>query len=428
MTLTPSHAFLGLLVVAAGVPAPGQKKSVVDLNGRIDKALERARPVLLRHLAGAHNGELALLCLAAVHDGVPATDKVFAQALRRLRKARLGRTYDLSLRLMVASECEAFAQRKELARDDARRLLSCLVAGGGFGYHKGDRRWDLSNSQYAALGMRAAVALGVKIDAKYWKALVAAAIASQTEAGGFAYTAHRRDATESMTAAGIAILRLCADHLDDKTLARTEVDRRLRDGWEWLIQKKGSIGSRGIRNSFYFHYGLERACILSGVTAVDGKDWFTSGAEMLLDTQLRNGGWCSGVDMMEGGKDPGGADSVSTAFAVLFLRRKFQKKLQVGPITTGGGVPIHLLTDKASPEQVDTAIGSAVERGVSALPEVLRALRSTHKVQRVAGCKALIRITGDDFGFNPHIPPERSAGAVSKAELWYLKKRSARRD
>ncbi|MEO6595117.1 MAG: hypothetical protein ABIP94_10235 [Planctomycetota bacterium] len=46
-------------------------------------------------------GELALLLLAATHDGVDAADPTFAAAAKRLAKANANDTYDLALRLMV---------------------------------------------------------------------------------------------------------------------------------------------------------------------------------------------------------------------------------------------------------------------------------------------------------------------------------------
>ena len=48
---------------------PAQKPAALD--AKVKAALDRSRPVLLRKLGKAHGGELALLCLAAVHDAVP---------------------------------------------------------------------------------------------------------------------------------------------------------------------------------------------------------------------------------------------------------------------------------------------------------------------------------------------------------------------
>ena len=196
---------------------------------------------------------------------------------------------------------------------------------------------------------------------------------------------------------------------------------RLARAWEFLIERKGEIGNRGVKNSFYFHYGLERACILSDVKDVDGKDWYRSGGEMFLRTQLKGGGWRSKVDHIQGGTDADGSDSVSTSFAILFLRRKFQKRVR--PITPTRSVAIGQLTAQSTPEQIAKIVKATVAQGRRAMPAILRGLRSAIKPQRVAAAKAMIVIAGKDFGFNPHVAPERSRVAATKAELWWLKSR-----
>ena len=407
-----------LLAGALAAFGPGQ---AAGLDARVRTALTKSRPILLDRLGRARNGELALLCLAAIHDEVPAKNKILAKALRRLQHTRLSRTYDLALRLMVAAECPSFPSRKQTAVLDKRRLITHLRRGVGFGYDKAGRGWDLSNTQYAILGLRAAVSLGVKVEQEHWQSVMHAATSTQGESGGFGYSSGLKP-TASMTVAGIAILQVCSSYVDKSFTTLLGVAKRTRRGWQWLADHKGEIGDRKTGNSFYFHYGLERAAILSDVTEVGGKDWYVSGAEMLLRTQRPNGGWHSDSDMVRG-KAEDGADSVSTSFAILFLRRKFQKTITPGPLTIGGGIPIHLLPVGASPEQQKTAVETAVRRGRSALPQVLRALGSAHKNRRVAAAKAMIRITGMDFGYSPHRTVEKNREAIKKAELWYLKSR-----
>ena len=139
----------------------------------------------------------------------------------------------------------------------------------------------------------------------------------------------------------------------------------------------------------------------------------------MLRTQLKRGGWRSKVDHIQGRPDADGSDSVSTSFAILFLRRKFTK--HVKPITPRSSVSIGRLSDQSTPEQIAKVVQATVAQGRSAMPAVLRGLRNTIKAQRVAAAKALFAIAGQDFGFNPHVPPERSRVAATKAELWWLK-------
>ena len=86
------------------------------LREQVNRALDEARPALMSHLKDMANlevrpGELALVLLAAIHDGVPATDAVFAAAMRRLANANPTETYDLALRLLVLEAFPAYPDR-----------------------------------------------------------------------------------------------------------------------------------------------------------------------------------------------------------------------------------------------------------------------------------------------------------------------------
>ncbi len=419
-----SHLLTALLCLGAGggqLTAQGEE----TLEQRINKALQLSRPALLQHLGSANGGQLALLCLAATHDSVPITNRVFAAALRRLSKTQLTRTYEVSIRLMLMSDLSSYPDRRTSVPRDAKRLLQNQTPRGGFSYSGGEGRWDLSNSQYAALGMRAAANLGVKIPRIRWRRLAAAAITAQDDEGGFTYStarAGRGQGYASMTVAGIAVLQICTQHLDSKTVANLELERRIEHAWDWMAAHKADIGNLRTRNCSYFHYGLERACILSDVEKVDGKDWYRSGAEMFLEAQLASGGWVSN-DIGGGNSGKGAGNPVSTAFAILFLRRKFQKLL--GPITPGGGIRVSHLGPQASEDKVEQAVAAEVRRGRRVVPDLIKCLHSPIDVRRKAALRALIRITGEDFGYNPHLPPTRNADALKRAELWWLKHRDS---
>ena len=64
---------------------------------------------------------------------------------------------------------------------------------------------------------------------------------------------------------------------------------------------------------YYYLYGLERACELSGVALLHGRDWYYEGALTLLELQQDDGGWPDDLhpdEIME-----------RTAMAVLFLKK-----------------------------------------------------------------------------------------------------------
>ena len=142
---------------------------------------------------------------------------------------------------------------------------------------------------------------------------------------------------------------------------------------------------------------------------------------MLVDEQLPGGGWRSTTDGFPGGHLSGGrGDLVPTSFAVLFLRRKFQKT--VGPITERVVVLANIGPLSKQPD-VDACAAELVRRGKPAMPEVLNALRSEIEPQRRAAAAALQGIAGEVFGFDAGKDVATNRDAVRKAELWFLKNR-----
>ena len=417
-----SHGFVAAVVLLAA--ASGQD----TLRERINHALDEARPALLAHLKAATDGagrpgELALVVLAGVHDGLDLKNAVFAQAVQRLAKSRPSETYDLALRLLVCEAFAAFPERAELAKKDAKDLLEHRHRSGPFGYGDTPGGWDLSNTQYGALGLRAARARGVRIERSVWQKLADEVGEQQDSYGGFNYgrVNSGSDAYASMTAAGIAVLAICRLELEADSKAPKAYEQRIERGWQWFARNLDTLGSKKERWSYYFHYGLERAAILCDVTAVGGVDWYEKGATMLVDEQLDGGGWRSTTDGYPGGHLASGrGDLVPTSFAVLFLRRKFQKV--TGPITPHVVVLANIGPMSKAPD-IEACAAGLVRRGKEAMPDVLRALRSELSTQRRAAAAALQGIAGESFGYDASKDAAANTEAVRKAELWYLKNR-----
>jgi hypothetical protein len=414
------------LLLALIVPAAAAAQDA--LRERINHALDEARPALLGHLRAASDpsqrpGELALIVLAATHDGLDMQDETYKKAITRLGKANPAETYDLALRLMVLEAVPAFPERDALAQADAKELLLHRHKSGTFGYGRSPGGWDLSNTQYSALGLRAARALGVKIERAVWSRLVTEIAAQQDSQGGFNYGRVNSgfDSYPSMTAAGIAVMAICQQELEAEGKAPDLLADRIERGWKWFARNANAVGSPKERWSFYFHYGLERAAILCDVENVGNVDWYERGAAMLVEKQESGGGWMSTTDGHPGGHLANGrGDLVPTSFAVLFLRRKFQK--HTGPVTP------HIVTlaavgPKSKPADVDACAAELVRRGKPALPEVFNALRSEIATQRRAAASALLGIAGESFGYDPEKEAEQNRDSVRKAELWFLKNR-----
>ncbi|MHC4814970.1 MAG: prenyltransferase/squalene oxidase repeat-containing protein [Planctomycetota bacterium] len=409
---------LGLLLSVVTVLPQGD-----ELEQKVQAALERARPVLIKHLGQQRKGVRALLCLAALHDGVPTDNKALVHAIRRLSKVRFIGTYEAAIRLMVMAEHPAFPRRDAVCRIDVKTLLKNRVAG-GFTYPGRSRNswWDLSNTQYAALGLRAAAAMGHEIDKKIWLDMLKATLKAQHEDGGFGYSLknRRKNPYSSMTVAGIAVLQICKQHLPKDDVKEFELDKRLAHAWDWMLVNAHDIGSDHALSTLYFHYGLERAAILSDKKKIGDVDWYRRGAEMLVEMQGRHDGWSSSWEFRPGAlKGPG--SPVDTAFAVLFLRRKFKKVLPKTYLT------VLTLGVQATDPEIQKTAERAVKRGLAAVPDVLKAMRSDVLPRRKAAALAIHGISGKDFGYDPVKAAEDSAPAIKAAEVWWLRNPNRKR-
>ena len=132
---------------------------------------------------------------------------------------------------------------------------------------------------------------------------------------------------------------------------------------------------------------------------------------MILDMQRRDGAFQSPTDSH--GK------KVQTAFAVLFLRREFQRVLP--PVTPR--VYCAELDGQATDEQVRTAAARDAAQGDAVVPALLQQLRSPEVTRRRAAARALFRISGQDFRYHPGRPPDANAAALRRAQAWWSKRR-----
>ena len=406
--------------------APAQERSLQE---EINHALDEARPALLTHLRQVvaqddRPGLVALVLLAAIHDGVAEEERRFTAALDKLTAAHPDECYDLALRLLVFEALPRTPERLKIAKADLGMLLRHQTRQGGFHYRENSNHWDLSNAQYAALGLRAAVAMGFDVDKRVWTDLAKAVRDLQDSYGGFGYAPGGGNGTAqsyaSMTAAGIAALAICQQHLGEDSRAGKSLAKEIGRGWQWFTRNAGAIGSPNERRCYYFHYGLERAAILCDVEKVGETDWYAAGARMFVAAQMAGGGWVSRQDGGMGVLSPAAGDPVATSFAILFLRRKFQKL--AGPITQHV-VKLVNLGPHSQDKDVQACADQLAAQGKAALPEVLKALRSTIEPQRRAAAGALGQIAGETFGYDPKKGADGNLDAVRAAELWYLRNR-----
>ncbi len=228
---------------------------------------------------------------------------------------------------------------------------------------------DNSNTQYAALGLRACHDSGVVIP----KEVTAQAIkwilrCQKSEPGegeelleldgmkpaaapggrvgstvvgtrlsvaprGWCYRDHvEHKAYGSMTAgmAGSLCIWLYISENDEGRARTWKIDKNVLEGIQWLNKNWSVTGNPGPHehggfalnsplHHYYYLYALERVGMLYGTERMGAHEWYPEGANFLLDAQKGDGSW--------------NADTRDTCFAILFLKRATRA---LADVATGG--------------------------------------------------------------------------------------------
>jgi prenyltransferase beta subunit len=272
-------------------------------------------------------GRTALALLALLHGGVAATEPRVARGVDYLLaridaaagsqeagKEERRSTYETGIALMLLYDLgpsPRFASRMEPL---ARFLVANFDRGHGlWGYPEGNR--DLSNSQYAILGLRAAARRDIR-PAGFREVVhgcLSGILACQRGNGGFGYMPDRY-ASGSMTVAGLAMIRWIQGELErhpgaGRDLAAAKKAIPLAEAW---LEKHFSVEynpeglARNVATWPYYLYGLERYAAFYERRRIADRDWYREGAEALLAAQKRDGSWGNLED---------------TCFAILFLEK-----------------------------------------------------------------------------------------------------------
>ncbi len=343
-------------VAAAGVelqvrplPQEGKGHPGVDLK-KTDAAVEKGVQWLVKQtLEGAFRGyrkdELVLYTL--LHARVSPQQPMFRSLLKNVTETELlERTYCVSLQAMFLSEFDPVRYQLRIAQC-GQFLVDNQAANGQWDYGEpttyskdvatvaapkdgaakrrppraivvrrrrdGPEKGDNSNSQYAALGLRACLEANVLPPRETLERARAWWERNQLDDGGWDYSAPR-SSTGSMTAGGLGGLIICKHYLRESWAA----DHRVVKGVEWMARNfSASENPRGHGWPLYYLYALERAGILSARPAFGPHDWYRAGANHLLAAQKADGSWDGG-----GGEGRESAEPlVDTCFAILFLRK-----------------------------------------------------------------------------------------------------------
>ena len=113
------------------------------------------------------------------------------------------------------------------------------------------------------------------------------------------------------------IVRPCHGLGGDDSAARGSVsDPQIENALHYLAKRIGKPGSdkKPQQEDLYFLWSLERVGVLYGLRAIEGKDWYAWGANLLQAHQSKEGNW-------QNGRYHGSSPTLDTCFALLFLER-----------------------------------------------------------------------------------------------------------
>jgi hypothetical protein len=312
-------------------------------------------------------GPTALATLALVKAGVPIGHPKVERALQYLKKQPLTKTYEVGILLMLLDakydpspdpfakeELDRYGNRvvpepcaDAISKDDLawmKQGVEFLIKTQESGHwrYPTPNSYDLSNTQYALLGLKAASRCGLKIPNQVWLDSLTFLLRLQNASGnfvevranevrgdyrvewtekaiarGFPYVsneARKAPATGSMTTAGAAGLMICQSELwkvrKFSAEQRAETRIAVRDALAWMQENFDvSENPRGGDSAHYYYlYGLERMGVLAHTRFLGKTDWYKEGAEYLLLEQEPDGAWLKG-------------NLVDTCFGLLFLKR-----------------------------------------------------------------------------------------------------------
>jgi len=333
----------GLLVCLAGW-ASGQGVPQLAVNKAVDRGVEHL--ISKQQLDGTWNygkkprvGCTALVLYALLSSGVDPLSPAVELAATHLEYEPLpDQTYDCALMIMALSAHDPKRHRDRL-EDLVERLIGWEAQGGWSYGSRNPGRQDLSNTQYAVMGLWAAARAGIRVPKGIWGPVAYGLERYSGSDGGFGYLQDGRESTGSMTAAGVAALAICRDHLG------LDPEQRRKDKYgalDAMDEGSGWLGShfsvtsnplRGRTHLGYYLYGLERAGALVPTTQFGDHLWYEEGARQLVANQHPKGHWGSTL----GGGLP------ETCFGLLFLRKATAPRTGLAAEGGAGGTEASLL-------------------------------------------------------------------------------------
>ena len=450
MRLAPISAVLVLLLVGTALQpghaqAAPEEKPEADVHRAfndlypaafrlaVNAAIEKGKSWLLKqqradgswssfaHHRGFPMGSTGLATLTLLKCGVPRDHPAIEKAFAYLRPLPMQRVYSVSVLLMAldakyapardpfaVQEVDRYGQRKgddpcdkQITPEDlawmkagVEYLVQHQHADGYWRYPEGG--FDLSNTQFALLGLHAAARCGVDVGQRVWLDALRFCLGHQEKTGepvlykanevrgryrfewteraiarGFRYEFETPHPSASMTTAGLTCLVICQYRLWKARAfngqLRADTRRGIRDAMAWLQHEFSVTTNPGGQDHWlaYYLYGLERAGVLGRYRFLGTHDWYKEGADYFLAEQGTAGDWWMG-----------GAGS-GTCFALLFLKRATTR--MDAPVITPSSSSEGAMPERTAPKAPEeaprvrpttpTELAIAVARGVRALED-----------------------------------------------------------
>jgi hypothetical protein len=344
------------MMVLGGLATAAPARAADPLVEKVRKAIDDGKAYLLgqqRRDDGSweiggnavqhRGGQTSLAILALLTSGVDPKNEAIQDGLKYLRKVKPTQTYVVGLQTMALAQAGQAVDRELIQRN-----VEWLLAGqkdSGWSYTQGGAP-DNSNTQYAVLGLHAAIESGVAVEKKALERIRQHMLASQ-RGGGWGYNLAQAPRM-TMTCAGLCNLIIAGMDLDvgkqrmlDGKIVGCGVydeNKPIADALRWIGGEFPAEIPPGIAQQrlggwpFYWLYGIERTGRLTGQRFLGGHDWYEVGCRYLVGAQKTGGRW-------EGGSGDG-PPIIATSFALLFLAKGrtpvLLTKLAYGPADYAG--------------------------------------------------------------------------------------------
>jgi hypothetical protein len=282
-----------------------------------------------KRLMGGQVGLSAFSAYALLKSDVAADDPAVTRCLDTVLDQEPQGNYATSLSaLALAAAVEKGAPRRERLARRLQTIADILAASqlksGGWSYvadlYKPPVGWnyDLSNTQFAILGLRAAANAGATVPRSTWERALVLLEKANLEDGGWTYQGKDTPSYPRMTAAGACSWIICRISLDEKLAPETAADSfRIRNAAQWLAGATDAARMASVPD-YYLLYSVERLCMTAGIPTLGGRDWYAEGAGILVRSQGPDGAW-RGVH----GEVP------DTCMALLFLRKAYVARPEI---------------------------------------------------------------------------------------------------